>query len=101
MNLNLSSEIEAPMKRFLLIGLAVWLVATILIRLAPAGFLRPDRTVAILLLYGVSFGVMYLAIRLRVVRSLGSSEGRLAVIALVLPSLILDAFASAFFPTIY
>ena len=89
------------MKRFLLVGFLLWLGGTLLLRLAPARLLQPDRTLAILLLYVVSFGLVFIAVRQGVARPLDASDARRAGIALVLPTLVLDAFTSAFFPAVY
>lgn len=89
------------MKRFLLVGFALWLVASLLLRVAPARLLAPERTVAILVLYAVSFGLMFVLVRQLVGRRPERSGALEAAIALFLPTLVLDAFASAFFPTVY
>lgn len=89
------------LKRFLLLGFGLWLAATVLVRLAPARLLNPDKPAAILLLYAVSFGLMFLAMRQLVVRRLEPAQARLAGIALLLPTFFLDAFTSAFFPTFF
>jgi uncharacterized protein DUF5367 len=102
MNLNLSSYLEvSAMKRFLLVGFLLWLGGTLLLRLAPVGLLAPDRTLVILLLYAGSFGLAFILVRQAVARPLEASEARRAGIALVLPTLVLDAFTSAFFPAVY
>jgi hypothetical protein len=88
-------------KRFLIIGLALWLAGTVVLRLAPGHLLRPDRTLATVALYGGSFLVMFTLIRWRVLPRLGSPEAAVAVIGLVLPTLVLDAFSSAFFPAVF
>jgi hypothetical protein len=89
------------MKRFLAIGLALWLAGTVLLRLAPGRLLRPDKTLATVLLYGASFFLMFTLIRWRMLPRLGPSEAAAAVIGLVLPTLVLDAFSSAFFPAVF
>jgi hypothetical protein len=89
------------MKRFLLLGFALWLGATLLLRLAPARLLQPDHAPAILILYAISFGLMFFVMRLLVARRSEAHDGSRAAIALLLPTLVLDAFASAFFPAAY
>ncbi len=89
------------MKRFLAIGFALWLAGTLLLRLAPERFLRPDRDASTLILYAVSFALMFALIRWRLVSTLGPNEAPAAVIALLLPTLILDAFSSAFFSAVF
>ena len=89
------------MKRFLLLGFALWLGATLLLRVAPASLLQPDRTVAVLFLYAASFGLVFALVRRLVRRHGDATSGCRAGIGLLLPTLVLDAFASAFFPRVY
>jgi len=88
------------MKRFLLIGFLLWLGASLILRLAPGRLLGSSRTIQILVIYAVSFTLMFFLLR-SVVKGLDAAAASRAVIALLLPTLILDAFASAFFPTVY
>lgn len=89
------------MRRLLLLGLTLWFVGTVLIRLTPARFLPADRPAAILVLYVISFGLMFVLMRQLVVRPREAPKAGLAGIALLLPTLLLDAFAAAFFPLVY
>lgn len=87
-------------KRFLLLGFLIWLAASLLLRLAPARLLAPESTAATLVLYAVSFAGMFLLLG-RLVGRLEPSRSRTAAIALVFPTLVLDAFAAAFFRSVY
>jgi Family of unknown function (DUF5367) len=87
-------------KRFLLLGFLIWLGASLLLRLAPGRLLAPESAVATLVLYAVSFVGMFLLLD-RLVGRLEPSGARLAAIALVSPTLLLDAFAAAFFRSVY
>jgi hypothetical protein len=88
------------MRRFLLLGFLAWLGGTVLIRLLPSKIL-PARPAGVLLLYGASFVAVFLLVR-RVAARLGDpGAGARAIAALVLPTLVLDAPASAFFSSAY
>ena len=89
------------MKRPLAVGFALWLVATGILRFAPAGLLDPSRPVAFIALYGTSFALLFVVFRSFVARPAGSVAALCAGVALVLPTLVLDALASAFFPSAY
>ena len=89
------------MKRSLFLGFVLWLGATILLRLAPARLLAPDRMAGILALYAVSFILMFVLFRQLVGRKPDEAGGGGAAIALLLPTLVMDSLASAFFPSAY
>jgi hypothetical protein len=88
------------MRRFLLLGFLAWLGGTVVIRLMPPK-LMPVHPAGILLLYAASFVAVFLLVR-RVAAKLGDPEtAARAIAALVLPTLVLDAPASAFFSSAY
>jgi hypothetical protein len=92
------------MKRALVLGFVLWLVATALLRFAPARLLPVDRPAGILLLYGASFVLFFFLIRraLAPAAAAPNAAGALrAGVALFVPTLVLDALASAFFPIAY
>jgi hypothetical protein len=90
------------MRLALLAGLLLWIAGTVGIRLSGQRLLVPDQAARTLLLYLVSFVLMALLIpricrRLRLEREAWFQ----AVILLILPTLILDPFSCAFFPTVF
>ena len=92
------------MKRGLVLGLLLWAVATAILRLAPAALLAPDRPGYVLVLYAASFLLFFVLIRrvLAPAPSANNAREKLrAGVSLFLPTLVLDALASAFFPTAY
>lgn len=89
------------MNRYLVRGLALWLGGTILLRLAPGRFLPTGGAAWILVLYVLTFALLFATLGRGVARSLPPAEARLALISLVLPTLVLDAFSSAFFPSVF
>ena len=89
------------MKRSLAVGFLLWLIATAVLRFAPASLLPPDRPAVILLLYAGSFALLFFVIRRFVAAPGDSAEVLRAGVALFLPTLVLDALAAAFFPAAY
>ena len=49
----------------------------------------------------ISFAIVFFVVRTRIARPLGRATASLAVIALLLPTLSLDAFSAAFFPAVF
>jgi hypothetical protein len=92
------------MKRGLVLGLLLWAVATAILRLASARLLPGDRPGFILTLYAASFLLFFVLIRSLMAPAVAAPnavERLRAGIALFLPTLVLDALASAFFPEAY
>jgi len=89
------------MKRALAVGVLLWLVATVILRLSPVRLPDPSRAAAILVLYAASFALLFVLIRTLVARPAGGADSVRAGVALFLPTLVLDALASAFFPAAY
>jgi hypothetical protein len=97
------------MKRAWMIGLALWAIGTVGIRLAGQYVLRPGHTAASVTLYAISFILMaWLVPNLcRGGEADKSSKPRHngmqfhALCIIILPTLLLDAFATLFFPTVY
>lgn len=90
------------MRRILLIGFLIWLFGTLILRLAGQYFLYPRNVTVIALLLIVSFPLMALVAR-RVCSdgAIPREQWPAAAIILVMPSLVLDTFSSAFFPLVY
>src|SRR5580658_11136973 len=88
--------------RILCIGILLWFVGTVAIRLAGRGLLHPNRPVATLVLYLASLVLMAL-LAPRIYRRLGLPEDSwpAAATLLMLPTLILDPFSCAFFTIIF
>jgi hypothetical protein len=90
------------MKRIIGIGLLLWLVGTVAIRLAGQHMLHAQTSWRTILLYLCSFVLMALLAR-RIFRSLHldrESWPRAATL-LALPTLLLDPFSSAFFSSVF
>ena len=80
--------------RTLLLGLAINILGTVVIRLFGDSLLRPGRVVETLLLYAISFAVTALLIRKLV-------PGLEPAALLMLPTLILDPFSCLFFTSLF
>src|SRR5215813_6143655 len=87
--------------RFLLIGFAAWLGASLLLRAAPPRVIGSGEPIRVFALYAASFVLMFFLLRMLVVKGVDADAAPRAAIALLLPTLILDGLASAFFPTVY
>ena len=90
------------MRRVVLVGFFIWLFATLVLRIVGQYFLYPQSVLAIALLLLVSFPVMAIvARRVCLDATIPREQWPAAAIFLVMPSLMLDTFSSAFFPIVY
>jgi hypothetical protein len=88
--------------RLIFVGFAVWLIATLALRLAGQRVLHPGHWKATLILFAVTFPMMALLVHRVCVRSgLPQQEWLPAAVSLLLPTLLLDPFSSAFFPVVF
>jgi len=85
-----------------LYGIALWAVGTIALRLGGQGLLEPGHSTRILFVFLISFPLMAWISR-RICRRFGLAREQWVegAVALALPTLLLDAFASAFFGVVY
>jgi hypothetical protein len=88
--------------RLLLYGLAIWLAATIALRVAGQHVLRPGKGVVILFTFLFVFPFMAWMVR-RLCRKTHLPPERWlgGAVSLALPTLLLDPFSSAFFPVVF
>jgi len=98
MNMNSYSS----MKRAFFIGLLLWAVGTVAIRLTGQRTLQMHHISRIVILYIVSFGLMAVVVP-RICRRLNLEKERWfeAATLLILPTLILDPFSCVFFPAVF
>jgi hypothetical protein len=89
------------MRRFVWIGLAVWLGATLAVRFGGERLLRTGHPAGLALLFGVT--ALVIAVFLfRLVRALPSAEaGLLAAVLIVLPGLLLDTCSVLWFRSVF
>jgi len=88
------------MRRVLLLGVLLWLAGTVAIRLAGHRLLHANQPLQTVILYVLSFVLMGLAVR-RIFHKLQRDLWPTTTTLLILPTLILDPFACAFFHTVY
>jgi hypothetical protein len=88
--------------RLVLYGFAIWLAATIALRVAGQRLLHPAGWMGIVLLFALSFAVVAWVVR-RLCRrlQLPREQWPAGAISLLLPTLLLDPFSSAFFPAVF
>ena len=83
-------------------GLGLWVVATLILRLAGQRLLHPGDWTGTLVLFAVSFPLMAWLVRRLCRRFQPRQEEWLpAAVSLLLPTLLLDPFSSAFFPVVF
>jgi Family of unknown function (DUF5367) len=86
--------------RLILSGFAVWVLATLGLRLAGEHVLHSGDWKALAVLFGVSFPLMAWVTR-RVCRRLPREQWLAGALSFALPTLLLDPFSSAFFPVVF
>ncbi|HYL98585.1 MAG TPA: DUF5367 family protein [Blastocatellia bacterium] len=83
-------------------GLAIWAVATLALRAGGQGLLHPGNWFVTVTLFAVSFVACALLVRRLCIRQhLQPSEWPAGAISVLLPTLVLDPFSSAFFPRVF
>jgi hypothetical protein len=88
--------------RLFLCGLGIWIAATLALRLSGQHVLHPGDWAGTLLLFAVSFaGAAWLARRLCRRFHLRPEQWPAGAVSLLLPTLVLDPFSSAFFPVVF
>jgi hypothetical protein len=89
-------------QRLFLVGLWIWIVATIALRWVGQDLLHPGDWKGTLLLFAVSFPLMAWLVR-RLCRrfQLPQEQWLRGAISISLPTLLLDPFSSAFFPVLF
>jgi len=95
--MNMNSSL---LKRILLLGVLLWLLGTIAIRLFGHRLLHTNQPVQTVILYVLSFVLMALLIR-RIFHRLVRDMWPAATTLLMLPTLVLDPFSCAFFPVVF
>jgi hypothetical protein len=88
--------------RLFLFGLGIWIVATLTLRMAGQRLLHPGDWRGTLILFAVTFPVMAWIVR-RLCRRLHLQQEQwlAGAVSVLLPTLLLDPFSSAFFPVVF
>jgi ABC-type transport system involved in cytochrome c biogenesis permease component len=86
--------------RLSLSGLAIWVGATIALRLGGQRLFHAGNTSGTLFVFLVSFPLMALIVRW-ICRRLPPEQWLRGAVSFALPSLLLDPFSSAFFPVVF
>lgn len=99
MNMNSGSYMHP---RLFAVGLLIWIAATAILRLAGQFVLRPHPWPATVAIFALSFVAMaWLARRLCSRLRVPVEQWPGGAISLAAPTLLLDPFSSAFFPTMF
>jgi len=89
-------------RALLIVGLLIWSVATLALRLAGQHVLRPGHWSGTVALFVLSFALMaWLARRLCRRFHVPPEQWPAGAISLALPTLLLDPFSTAFFPMVF
>jgi hypothetical protein len=86
--------------RLFLAGLGIWAAATAALRAGGQHVLHPGDPPGTIVLFAVSFPVTAWAVR-RLCRRLPRDQWLAGAVSLLLPTLLLDPFSSAFFPSVF
>ena len=88
--------------KFIVIGLVLWLAVTALLRIVGQRVLSNRGWLSVIVLFVISFVAMALLIRFACMRArLAPQDWPPAAVSLLLPTLLLDPFSSAFFPVVF
>jgi len=89
-------------QRFIFVGFILWVAATLALRVVGQRIISNRGWLPIVVLFAISFVAMALLVRLACTRArLAPQEWPLAAISLLLPTLLLDPFSSAFFAAVF
>jgi hypothetical protein len=85
-----------------LYGLGIWIAGTVVLRLAGQRLLHPGNWPGVLILFAMSFPLMAWLVR-RLCRRFQSrpEQWPAGAVSVLLPTLLLDPFSSAFFPIVF
>jgi hypothetical protein len=86
--------------RLILYGLAIWIAATLGLRVAGQRLLVPGNSKGTLILFAISFPLMAWVVR-RLCRRLPREQWLAGALSVALPTLLLDPFSSAFFRVVF
>lgn len=88
------------MKRIIILGLAIWLLATLALRLWGQYIFNPSDMLSVLCLLLASSLLMIWLPR-QIFRSRAPDTRAIAAIALVAPGMLLDTFSTIWFPVVF
>ena len=87
--------------RLVLAGLAIWVAASVALRIAGQYLLRPGDWKGLLVLFALSFPLMAWLVRRLCRGVLPPGEWLAGAFSVALPTLLFDPFSSAFFPVVF
>jgi Family of unknown function (DUF5367) len=89
-------------RRFVLVGLVLWLAGTVVLRLRGEQLLHAGAGLRTVVLFVVSFGLFAVVAR-RLCRrfALPRDQWLAGAVSLVMPTLVLDPFSAAFFSVVF
>jgi fucose permease len=88
--------------KFIVVGFILWLAATLSLRFVGQWVISNRGWLNVMVLFAISFVAMALLLRLACIRArLAPHDWPGAAVSLLLPTLLLDPFSSAFFPVVF
>jgi len=88
--------------KLILLGLLFWFVATISLRVFGQTIIPDSNWLRVVPLFAISFALVALLVRFACMRArLPPEQWPAGAISLLLPTLLLDPFSSAFFPNVF
>jgi len=89
-------------RKFIVIGFILWLAASLALRVVGQVVISNRGWLHVIVLFAISFVAMALLVRLACFRArLAPQDWPVAAVSLLLPTLLLDPFSSAFFPVVF
>jgi len=88
--------------KLILLGLVLWFVATVALRVFGQRIVSDRNGLHVVLLFTISFLAVAFLVRFACIRArLAPEQWPAGAISLLLPTLLLDPFSSAFFPDVF
>jgi hypothetical protein len=89
-------------QRFVIVGFLLWLAATAALPVIGQRIMSNRGWLYVVVLFAISFLAMALLVRLACIRArIAPQDWPVAAVSLLLPTLVLDPFSSAFFPVVF
>jgi hypothetical protein len=89
-------------KKFVILGFICWLAATLALRVIGQWVISDRHWLHVVVLFAISFLAMAFVVRMACIRArVPPHDWPVAAVSLLLPTLLLDPFSSAFFPIVF
>jgi hypothetical protein len=90
------------LKKFMALGFVFWLAATLALRVVGQWVISDRHWLHVVVLFAIGFLAMAFVVRMACIRArVAPHDWPVAAVSLLLPTLLLDPFSSAFFPIVF